>query len=287
MLPFLNLGPLALPTGPLVYLLGIWLALFAVDRAARRVRSVRSAALQRGEERAKALDYEPPVSSAALQRGEERAKALDYEPETYYALATTAAVAGFLGARLTFVLLHWSSYDDNLLGIVWPLTTGYNALGGALIGAAAGFFYGRWRRLALWPALDVLAPGLLVFLIAVSLADFLGGAGYGSLTSMPWGITVFGVRRHAVQLYEALVGVAALGAWWAATSPRMGGVAGRAFLWAAAVYAGGRLLVDAYRENAALVSGFHVTQIVALAVLLPALALLARAAWQDEHQAAE
>ncbi len=166
MLPFLNLGPLALPTAPLVYLLGVWLSLFAVDRAARR---------------------------------------LGLDAERHYALATTAAVAGFLGARLTFVLLHWSSYDDNLLGIVWPLTTGYNAFGGALIGAAAAFFYGRWRRLPLWPALDVLAPGLLVFLIAVSLADFLGGAGYGSLTSMPWGVTTFGVRRHAVQLYLSLI----------------------------------------------------------------------------------
>ena len=245
MLPFLNLGPLALPTAPLVYLLGVWLSLFAVDRAARR---------------------------------------LGLDAERHYALATTAAVAGFLGARLTFVLLHWSSYDDNLLGVVWPLTTGYNAFGGALIGAAAAFFYGRWRRLALWPTLDALAPGLLVFLIAVSLADFLGGAGYGSLTSMPWGVTTFGVRRHAVQLYEALVGVAALGAWWVATlSPDLTGLgrpvrsyrAGRPFLWATAVYAGGRLLVDAYRENAALVSGFHVTQIVALGVLLAALAWLA------------
>ena len=205
MLPFLNLGPLALPTAPLVYLLGVWLALFAVDRAARRVRSL---ALQRGsEERAKALNYErlAEVGSEALQGGEERAKALDYEPETYYALATTVALAGFIGARLVFVLLHWPSYDDNLLGIVWPLTTGYNAFGGALIGAAAGFFYGRWRRLRLWPTLDVLAPGLLVFLIAVSVADFLGGAGYGSLTSMPWGVTTFGVRRHAVQLYDCLL----------------------------------------------------------------------------------
>ena len=216
------------------------------------------------------------------------------DAERHYALATMAVVAGFIGARLAFVLLHWSSYDDNLLGIIWPLTTGYSAIGGAIIGAAAAFFYGRWRRLSLWPALDALAPGLLVFLIAVSLADFLGGAGYGSLTSMPWGITVFGVRRHAVQLYEVLVGVVALGAWWAATLPRpdLRGLgrplrSGRAFLWAGVVYSGGRLLVDAYRENAALVSGFHVTQMVALAVLLLALALLARPVWQSEPQAAE
>lgn len=248
MLPFLNLGPLALPTGPLVYLLGVWLALWAVDRAARR---------------------------------------LGLDAERHYALATTAALAGFIGARLAFVLLHWSSYDDNLLGIVWPLNTGYNAVGGALIAAAAGFFYGRWRRLPLWPALDALAPGLLVFLIAVSLADFLGGAGYGSLTNMPWGIDVFGVRRHAVQLYEALVGVAALAAWWAATSARVPVVAGRPFLWATIAYAAGRLLVDAYRENATLVSGFHVTQIVALAVLLAAMALLAWPVGRREGQTAE
>ncbi len=256
MLPYLNLGPIGMPTGPLVYLLGVWLALWAVERAARRVRS------------------------AALMRGQERATAPDDEPETYVALATVALVAGLIGARLVFVLLHWSSYDDNLLGILWPINSGYNGLGGVLIGAAAAFFYGRWRRLPLWSSLDVLAPGALVFLIAASLADFLGGPGYGSLTSMPWGITVFGVRRHAVQLYEALAGVVALGAWWAATSPRLPTAAGRPFLWAAFVYAGGRLLVDAYRENAVLLSGFHVTQIVALAIMLAALVALAwRSAW--------
>ena len=256
MLPFLNLGRFGLPSAPLIYLLGAWLALFAVDRAARRVRG--------------------------------RAQAPDAEPETTYALASILLLSGFAGARLVFVLLHWSSYDDNLLGILWPLNSGYHALGGLVIGAAAAFFYGRWRRLALWPSLDVLAPGALVFLIAASLADFLGGPGYGSLTSMPWGITVFGVRRHAVQLYEALAGVVALGAWWAATSPRLPYAAGRPFLWATLAYATGRLLVDAYRENAALLNGFHVTQIVALAIMLAALVALARRpAWGGARQATE
>ena len=178
MLPYLNLGPIGLPTAPLIYLLGVWLALFAVDRAARR---------------------------------------LGQAPEPIYGVAAAMLLGGFVGARLVFVALYWSSFDDNLLGIVWPLTSGYHAAGGVVIGLAAGFFYGRWRRLALWPALDALAPGLIVFLMAVSLADFLGGAGYGSLTAMPWGINQFGVRRHAVQLYEVAAGLAALGVWWAAT----------------------------------------------------------------------
>ena len=238
MLPYLNIGPIGLPTAPLLYLLGLWLALFAVDRAARR---------------------------------------LGRDPEGHYALASVALLGGFIGARLVFVLLHWSSYDDNLLGIVWPLTSGYNAVGGVLIGLAAAFFYGRWRDLALRPALDVLAPGAIVFLMAVSLAEFLGGAGYGSLTSLPWGIDQFGVRRHAVQLYEVLAGGAALAAWWAITSPRFGRVEGRPFLVSTAVYAAGRLFVDAFKETTPLVGGgFHLVQIASLIMLVTTLLILAR-----------
>lgn len=238
MLPYINIGPVGLPTAPLVYLLGLWLALYAVDRAARR---------------------------------------LGRDPERHYAVASVALLGGFIGARLVFVLLHWSSYDDNLLGILWPLTSGYNAAGGVLIGLAAAFFYGRWRDLAFWPTLDVLAPGLLIFLMAVSLAEFLGGAGYGSLTSLPWGINQFGVRRHAVQIYEIVAGVVALAAWWAATVPRFRGVEGRPFLVAVAVYAAGRLFVDAFKETTPLVGGgFHLIQIAALATVLVALLLLSR-----------
>ena len=238
MLPYLNLGPIGLPTAPLVYLFGMWLALYAVDRAARR-------------------------------QGQ--------EPEPLYALASAALLAGFVGARLTFVLVHWSSFDDNLLGIIWPLTSGYSAGGGVLIGAATAFFYGRWRRLSLWPTLDMLVPGLIVFLMAVSLADFLGGAGYGSLTSMPWGINQFGVRRHAVQLYEMGAGLAALGAWWTATSPRYRGANGRPFLLAVVVYSAGRLFVDAFKETTPLTtSGIHVVQVVALVLTLLGLVMLAR-----------
>lgn len=242
MLPYLNLGPIGLPTAPLIYILGVWLALYAVDRAARR---------------------------------------LGQAAETVYALASLALLSGFIGARLLFVLLHWSSYDDNLLGIIWPLTSGYNAAGGVLLAVAAAVFYGRWRRLPLWPALDALAPGLLIFLMAVSLADFLGGAGYGSLTAMPWGINMFGVQRHAVQFYEVLVGAAALGVWWVATSPRRGSWAGRPFLLAVAVYAAGRLFVDAYKETTPVMGGgFHVVQVVALFILLLALSLMARGTLQ-------
>ena len=109
------------------------------------------------------------------------------------------------------------------------------------------------------------------------------GAGDGAVTALPWGMGQFGVRRHAVHLYEVLVGVAALVAWWAVSDltglgrPVRSYRAGRPFLVAAAVYAAGRLFVDAFKETTPLVGGgFHLVQLVSLVVLVVALFVLAR-----------
>jgi phosphatidylglycerol---prolipoprotein diacylglyceryl transferase len=238
MFPTINIGPVVLPTAGLLYLVGAWLALSGVERAARR---------------------------------------LGQRPESVYGVAVTVLFAGLIGARLVFVALYWPAYQNNPLGILWPINTGFNVWGGLLIGGAAAFFYGRYHRLAPAPTLDALAPGLLLALVFVSLADFLAGPGYGKLTAMPWGINHFGVRRHPVQLYEIGVGLAALAAWWRVTvrpAP-----AGRPFLLALAVYSSGRLFVEAFRDNAWLTSsGYHIVQIIALAGLLVALFLLGRLA---------
>lgn len=236
MFPTINVGPLALPTKALIYLLGAWLALSVAERTARR---------------------------------------LKVNPDRVYGLATTALAAGFVGARLVFVAIYWPSYQNNLLTIVWPLNSGFNLWGGLLIGAAAAFFYGRYHQLRPWPLLDALTPALLVTLIAVSLADFLAGPGFGTLTSLPWGITQFGVRRHPVQLYEILVGIIAIVAWQRVRPYRS--FPGQLFLLSVALYSGGRLFVDAYRENAWLAgNGFHIVQIIALVVMLASLYLLGR-----------
>lgn len=245
MFPAINIGPLVFPTAALVYLVGAWISLSLVERAARR---------------------------------------LGLNSELIYGVAATALFAGLIGARLTFVALHWPAYQNNLLGILWPINTGYDAWGGLIIGGVSGFFYGRLKRLPPAPTLDALAPGLVMVLITVSLADFLAGPGYGKLTLMPWAMNQFGVRRHPVQLYEVGVGLAALFAWWRTTANRP--AAGRSALFTLAVYSGGRLFVEAFRDNAWLTSGgLHVVQIIALAALLVTLFLLGRFAPLSQPEA--
>ena len=236
MLPTIELGPLVIPTGGLVYILGAWLVLSVVERSARRL----------------ALDV----------------------PATYGTVVMGLA-GGFVGARLVFVALHWEAYAQSPLAILWPLNSGFALWGGLLIGGAAAFFYARARQLPPAGTLDALAPVLVVGLMVVSLADFLAGPGYGSETTLFWAIDLFGVRRHPVQLYELLVGGLALVSWWYAL--RAAWHPGRAFLLTVAVYSAGRLFVEAYRANAWLTGdGYHVVQLLCLALLLGSLFLLAR-----------
>lgn len=236
MLPTISLGSIVIPTAGLVYILGAWITLSVIERAA---------------------------------------KASNLDAEATYSLSAVALAAGFIGARLTFVVLHWSAYQNNLGGIVWPLTSGFEIWGGLFFGLTAAFFYGRARQLPPLATLDALVPGLLTAFIIISLADFLGGPGYGEETDVFWGILLFGVRRHPVQIYEIVIGLLALLVWWRNLGHRT--FDGQLFLIGTAVYSGGRLLVDPYRANAWLTSsGYHILQIFSLLILLACLLILAR-----------
>ena len=244
MFPTISFGGLVLPTAGLVYILGAWLVLSIIERAA---------------------------------------KALDLDAESTYGLAAIMLAASFIGARLVFIVLHWSAFQENLIGIVWPLTSGYHFLGGLFFGVAAGLLYGRAKQLPFGATLDALAPGLLVATIVVSLADFLGGPGYGIVTALPWGIDIFGIQRHPVQFYEILIALTGLLAWWWGFKHRR--QEGQLFLIALVVFAAGRLFVDAFRANSPLSeTGYHMVQIAALAVVLVGGYLLSRIMTLSDEQ---
>ena len=244
MLPTISIGPLVLPTAGLVYIFGAWLVLSIIERTA---------------------------------------KALDLNADSTYGLAAIVLAAAFVGARLLFVVFHWSAFQENLIGIIWPLTSGYNIWGGLFFGAIAGLFYGRAKRLPLRATLDALAPGLLVAAIVISLADFVGGPGYGAETAVPWAINVFGIKRHPVQIYEIFFALLALLVWWWGYRHRR--YDGQLFLMAVIAFAAGRLIVDAFRANSPLTAdGYHIIQIVSLIVVLVCGYLLSRMMTQGSEQ---
>ena len=242
MIPNIDIGPLVLPTAGLIFIVGAWLVLSVTERAAKK---------------------------------------LDLNAEATYTLVAIMMAAGFIGARLVFVVLHWSAYQDDLLSIIWPLTSGFSWWAGIIVALLAGFFTMRAKALPPLATLDALAPGIILTLMVISLADFAAGPGYGRESALPWAINVFGIRRHPVQLYEFIVGIVALGAWWRTASRRR--YDGQLFLLTAAIYTGGRLFFDAFRANTPLTgNGFHIVQIASLVVLLVCLFLMGRRAGQEE-----
>ena len=126
MFPAINLGPLVIPTAAFTYIIGAWLCLSLAERIAKR---------------------------------------LGQDPERITGLATAVLIAGIVGARLTFVAIYWPAYRDNLLGIIWPINSGFNLAGGLFFGGAAAFFYGRAYQLKPASTLDALAPVIVTGLM--------------------------------------------------------------------------------------------------------------------------
>jgi phosphatidylglycerol:prolipoprotein diacylglycerol transferase len=94
------------------------------------------------------------------------ARHLEKEPgkagERVEALALWLVVSGFLGARLYYVLTHWSEFQDNPLLAFAIWRGGIIIHGGILAGALALYLYCRATGINGWKYADVITPGLIL-----------------------------------------------------------------------------------------------------------------------------
>ena len=146
--------------------------------------------------------------------------------------------------------------------------------------AVAGWYVYR-HRLPLVKVLDAIAPGVLVGIAIADVAALLTGrnAGLPAPQGVPWAVSLWGVPRHPVQIYEALaaLAVAALALWMIARGSRPGAAA----LVALCGYGLSRWLLEPFRAPEASVTvlgGLRLAQVVGLAVALIALWGLGRLA---------
>ncbi len=169
MFPTLSIGPLQVQTKPILILVSLYAFLWLGEREARK-RGVNG-------------DH---VWNAG-----------------FYSLITGAAVG-----RLAHVLLNWPSYRGNL-GQALSLNPGtVMLLPASLTAALVWVIYARSKRISLLVLGDALAPGAALAWAILSLANLAAGDAYGSPTSLPWGIRLWGQRRHPTQVYEMLAALA-------------------------------------------------------------------------------
>ena len=203
-----------------------------------------------------------------------------FGPAVIEELALPVVLAGFLGARLGYVVgcepeLLWR----DPLGIVAVWRGGLALHGGLVAGFGAAIWFCRRRRLAAWRLADAAAPALALGQAVGRLGCFLSGDAYGTPADVPWAVTFtnpaalapLGVPLHPVQLYEAGLDLVLLAVLWG--TRRHPAFEGRQFVLWAGGYALIRVVTETFRgDRVELGLGLSLLQAVSLAVLWAAVA---------------
>ena len=187
-------------------------------------------------------------------------------------LIGAVTIAFLLGGRVTFVAAHAQAFLASPASVFSLNTSLFDPWGGLLCGAIAGAVTIQRRQLPGWETLDLLAPFFACLTIGLSLSHLASGAAFGSETSVPWAIYLWGASRHPTQIYELIASAVTLGIiCFRQDSSRPGTL----FLRWVALAAASRLLIEGFRGDSALVlGGLRVAQIVAWVVLAAALIAL-------------
>ncbi|MCS7038568.1 MAG: prolipoprotein diacylglyceryl transferase [Anaerolineae bacterium] len=175
MLTTVRLGPLALPTYPVLLILGFYLGLWLAARTAAR-------------------------------RG--------LHPDHLYNAGFYAVLAGLMAGRLGHVLRFFAAYREDPLSVFTPNLIAFEPIVAAVAAGGVLALYVRRHRLPPAVFLDALSLGALLTLAVLALADGLNGRAWGMPTTLPWAIVQWDVHRHPVQYYELLGVLAVLSLLW-------------------------------------------------------------------------
>jgi prolipoprotein diacylglyceryl transferase len=246
MFPVLQIGPLALQTPGLFLLLSVWFGLSLAERVAPR-------------------------------RG--------LSVETIYNLAFAMILTSLIGGRVSYIVQHAEAFSANLLDVFSLNASLIDPIGAIAFGLIAALIYAQRSNLIIWNTLDTFTPALAVWMIGIALSNFASGDAFGTETTLPWAINLWGAQRHPVQIYEAISAIVIL--IILPLIDKYNHRAGQMFLQFIALSAGARLFLEAFRGTSTIIFGqFRLEQIVAeIVLLLTLIALDARSQLQADARA--
>ena len=182
-------------------------------------------------------------------------------------LILIAILAGILGARLTYIAQYPQAFVGNLLNII-SINPGLLDIGGGIAFAIIGtLIYVQKKEMDLWKTLDALIPFFGMLAIGLATSNLASGDAFGSETTLPWGIELWGAKRHPSQIYTMLSALITLNLIW---PPKLNTQhpAGRDFLIFISLTALYTLFLEAFRGDSKLIfDGIRSTQILALIAL--------------------
>lgn len=181
-------------------------------------------------------------------------------------------------ARAYYVLFSMDLYKDNPIEIL-DIRGGGLAIYGGIIGAASTVVsYCRKKNLNIGSVLDILAIGLLIGQAIGRWGNFVNGEAYGSVTSLPWRMTVktdghlIAQNVHPTFLYESLwnfIGIGVLLLY-----KRKKTFNGEVFCGYIVWYGLGRAIIEGLRADSLYLCSLRISQLLAICTLLAGLVLI-------------
>ncbi|MCB0142220.1 MAG: prolipoprotein diacylglyceryl transferase [Caldilineaceae bacterium] len=238
MYPTLSVGPLALPTGPLLTIAAAVLGLEIMGRYGRR---------------------------------------FQLYPDLLWNGGLIAALVGLAVARLWNVYRFWYVYQAEPLLIVSPRPGGFALWPGIIAAVLAAYVYMIYHRLDPLPVSAAAAVGLNAAGMVRSLADYLTGAAVGAPSTLPWAQFYFGAWVHPVGIYRLLgLGLLLLILWNISAWRKSAMSPVQVLLFSLFGYSLVRLMADGFLAEPLLLGQVRATQALALVGCLSAALLLAR-----------
>jgi len=137
-----------------------------------------------------------------------RAPAAGVDSTTMLDLSLYMIIAGILGARLAYVLVHLEAFTGDPLAVltIWRDAglAFYGALGG---GVLVAWLFTRGRPVSLGRLLDATAPGLALGYAVAMVGALLHGLFRGRPTGVPWAVQIGLETVHPVPVYLLLAAV--------------------------------------------------------------------------------
>jgi phosphatidylglycerol:prolipoprotein diacylglycerol transferase len=231
MLPILHIGPLALPVPQFSYLLAFWFGLSLAEKFAPR-----------------------------------RGIAVD----ALYNLIFTGLITGVVAGRMTYVFQYPTAFIQSPVSLI-SLNPGLiNFFSGSAFAVIGMLIYGQRAKLKLLDTLDALTPLLAMMAVGMAVAHIASGEAFGSETSLPWAINLWGANRHPTQFYELAMAIIILGlsGKWSKSIT----TTGKLFLGFIALSDGSRLFLEGFRgDSSSILNGLRTVQIIAWVVLAASL----------------
>jgi len=159
--------------------------------------------------------------AAAILLARRRAPARNVDPDAIVDLAFFVIIASIIGARVTYVIVHWEYYTGDILRAFKLWDGGLALYGGMILGVLCGLWFFKHRGINPWVGADITAPSLALGIGIGRIGCFLNGCCFGKHCDLPWAVTFPpisgagtyfpGVPLHPTQLYESAAAFAVMG----------------------------------------------------------------------------